>query len=98
MGDFTYVSFRVLVCFAVWGLATGIGLWCKWRWARISMLVFGGIFVAAEPCYLRSCCSRWEAPAEWTSNLLCRSAILMEIRLHTLPGELFPPADSPGEH
>lgn len=46
MGPFMYVFFRVTVCFGVWGLATGIGLWRKWRWARISMLVFGGILVA----------------------------------------------------
>ncbi len=45
MGDFIYVFTRVTVCFCVWGLATGIGLLRKWRWSRISMLVFGGILV-----------------------------------------------------
>src|SRR2546428_7108485 len=44
-GHFGYAFSRVTVCFGVWGLATGIGLWRKWRWARISMLVFGGILV-----------------------------------------------------
>ncbi len=46
MGDFMYLSARVAICFDVWGLATGIGLLRKWRWARISMLAFGGILVA----------------------------------------------------
>ena len=46
MGDFMYVSARVTVCLGVWGLATGIGLLHKWRWARISMLIFGGILVS----------------------------------------------------
>jgi len=45
MGDFMYVFTRVTSCFAVWGLATGIGLLRKWSWARISMLLFGGILV-----------------------------------------------------
>jgi hypothetical protein len=45
MGDFMYVFSRVTACFGIWGLATGIGLWRRWRWARVSMIVFGVILV-----------------------------------------------------
>jgi hypothetical protein len=49
MGHFAHDIFApVVLCMAVWGLATGIGLLRAWRWARISMLVFGNLLAA--PC------------------------------------------------
>lgn len=51
MGHFDHDIFApVLLCMAVWGLATGIGLLRAWRWARISILVFGSVLTA--PCVL----------------------------------------------
>jgi hypothetical protein len=36
----------VMVPVSLWGVVTGIGLMRAWRWARISMLVFGGLLTA----------------------------------------------------
>jgi hypothetical protein len=50
LGNFEHDSTFYLIPLSVWGLATGIGLTRAWRWARISILLFGG-FVAL-PCAL----------------------------------------------
>ncbi len=46
LGYFAHGITPLLLCMAAWGLATGIGLLRAWRWARISMLVFGGLLAA----------------------------------------------------
>ena len=43
IGHFVHDATFVIVPLTVWGLVTGIGLVRAWRWARISMLVFGGL-------------------------------------------------------
>ena len=43
MGHFMHDSSMVLGPMCLWGASTGIGLMRAWRWARISMLVFGGL-------------------------------------------------------
>jgi hypothetical protein len=41
IGHFVHDSSFVLIPMSLWGVATGIGLRRGWRWAQISMLVFG---------------------------------------------------------
>ena len=43
LGHFTHDSCLLMIPVSAWGVATGIGLRRAWRWARISMLVFGGL-------------------------------------------------------
>lgn len=43
MGHFDHAVTLVMVPLSVWGVATGFGLKRAWRWAWISMLVFGGL-------------------------------------------------------
>jgi len=43
LGHFTHDFTLVLMSSSAWGLATGIGLRRAWRWAWISMLVFGAL-------------------------------------------------------
>jgi hypothetical protein len=43
MGHFVHDFAFVLAVMSAWGVATGIGLGRAWRWAWISMLVFGGL-------------------------------------------------------
>lgn len=50
MGHSMHDSTMVMVPMSLWGVATGIGLMRAWRWAWISMLVFGGLLVT--PCTL----------------------------------------------
>jgi len=45
---FAHDTVPLLFCMTAWGLATGIGLLRAWRWARISMLIFGGLLDAAQ--------------------------------------------------
>lgn len=45
LGHFTHDSCLFMIPVSAWGVATGIGLRRAWRWARISMLVFGGLLV-----------------------------------------------------
>lgn len=47
MGHFVHVFARVLRIMSIWGMATGIGLTLAWRWARVSMLIFGGLLTAS---------------------------------------------------
>ncbi len=51
LSHFLHDSALVVVPFCGWGLASGIGLTRAWPWARISMLVFGGLLalVSAVP-------------------------------------------------
>ena len=43
IGNFAVeASFYIFPC-CLWGLATGFGILRAWRWARISMLVFGAL-------------------------------------------------------
>jgi hypothetical protein len=46
LGHFTHGFAPVLTAMSIWGLATGIGLRRAYRWAWISMLVFGGLLTA----------------------------------------------------
>jgi hypothetical protein len=46
MGSFYHDNIVWTLLFAAWGLATGIGLLRAWRWARISTLIFSGLFSA----------------------------------------------------
>jgi hypothetical protein len=44
MGHFSHDIFApLLLCLALWGIATGVGFLRAWRWARVSMLVFGSV-------------------------------------------------------
>jgi hypothetical protein len=45
MREFFYLSSFVCLFFGMWGLATGIGLHKRWRWARVSMLFFSGLVI-----------------------------------------------------
>jgi hypothetical protein len=47
LGHFQHDSTFLLVPMSLWGVATGIGLMRAWRWARISMLVFGGLLATS---------------------------------------------------
>jgi hypothetical protein len=47
LGNFTHAFAPVLAALSLWGVATGIGLRRAYRWAWISMLVFGGLVTAA---------------------------------------------------
>ena len=53
MGHFMHAFSGVTVCFGVWGLATGVGLWRKWPWARICSPSAAFSWLS-EPFYLRS--------------------------------------------
>jgi hypothetical protein len=46
LGHFTHAVAPVLAAMSLWGVATGIGLRRAYRWAWISMLVFGGLLTA----------------------------------------------------
>lgn len=46
LGHFMHDSAMVTGPMSLWGVATGIGLMRAWRWARISMLLFGGLVVS----------------------------------------------------
>ncbi len=41
LSHFMHDSSLVVLPFCAWGLATGMGLTRAWRWARVSLLVFG---------------------------------------------------------
>ena len=43
LGHFTHDSCLLMIPVSALGVVTGIGLRRAWRWARISMLVFGGL-------------------------------------------------------
>jgi hypothetical protein len=43
MGHFMHDFTLALAAMSAWGVATGIGLGRAWRWAWISMLMFGGL-------------------------------------------------------
>ena len=57
MGSFYRGNMIWFLCFAAWGLVTGIGLLRAWRWARFSTLTFSGLLAAfclvAEVGFLR---------------------------------------------
>ena len=46
MSAFAYGSAPGSVLYGALGIATGIGLLRAWRWARVSMLVFGSLIIA----------------------------------------------------
>ena len=46
LGHVQHDSAMVMVPMSLWGVVTGIGLMRAWRWARISMLAFGGLLTA----------------------------------------------------
>ena len=46
LGHFTHAFAPVLAVMSLWGVAAGIGLRRAYRWAWISMLVFGGFLTA----------------------------------------------------
>jgi hypothetical protein len=46
MSAFAYGSAPGFVLYGALGIATGIGLLRAWRWARVSMLVFGSLIIA----------------------------------------------------
>jgi len=80
---FTHDIFApLLICLGLWGLMTGIGLFKAWRWARISMLVFGGLIASA--------CSLFAVPffvvsadgSAWQSVLAIR---IIGVLMFTLP-------------
>lgn len=52
LGKFEHDATFYLIPLSAWGLATGIGLTRGWRWARVSMLVFGSLL--ALPCAILS--------------------------------------------
>jgi hypothetical protein len=43
IGHFVHDATLFVIPPAIWGLASGIGLIRAWRWARISMLLFGAL-------------------------------------------------------
>jgi hypothetical protein len=47
LAHFQHDSTMVMVPMSLWGVATGIGLMRAWRWARISMLVFGSLLATS---------------------------------------------------
>lgn len=46
LGNFAHAISPLVLCMGAWGLATAIGLFRAWRWARISMLVFSSLLSA----------------------------------------------------
>jgi hypothetical protein len=55
MGHFMHDSTMVMGPMFLWGVATGIGLMRSWRWARISMLVFGGLLATSCTLLMVGC-------------------------------------------
>lgn len=49
MGHFMHDFALLMAAMSAWGLATGIGLGRAWRWAWVSMLVFGGLLALICP-------------------------------------------------
>ena len=47
MGHFMHDSAMVCLPVSLWGVATGIGLMRAWRWAWISMVVFGSLLATS---------------------------------------------------
>jgi hypothetical protein len=86
MGHFMYAFSRVTVCFGVWGLATGIGLWRKWPWARISMLVFGVILVAFGALLPAVLMLPLGGAAEWTWKFILLKVVGLALLLLVLAG------------
>jgi len=80
LGQFMYATSWVWICFGGWGVITGIGILRKWRWARISMLVFCGIlaliggFVFLVMLVLPS-----RDPNGWTRELILGKAFIIAI-------------------
>jgi hypothetical protein len=80
MGHFMYASSRVMVCFGGWGLITGTGILRKWRWARISMLVFCAILVIIGSFLLFGMLVMPSGePTGWTWQLILGKALLVAI-------------------
>lgn len=86
MGDFMYVFSRVAVCFGLWGLATGIGLWRRWRWARISMIVFGFILVASGALLPVAMLLPVGGAADWTWKSILLKVMWLALLLLLLAG------------
>jgi cbb3-type cytochrome oxidase subunit 3 len=59
LGHFTHGFAPVLMAMSIWGVATGIGLRRAYRWAWISMLVFGGLLTAACTLPMVPCLLMW---------------------------------------
>jgi len=55
LGHFTHGIAPVLTVMSLWGMATGIGLRRAYRWAWISMLVFGGLLTATCTLLIMPC-------------------------------------------
>jgi hypothetical protein len=86
MGAFMYVFFRVTVCLGVWGLTTGVGLWRKWSWARISMLVFGVILVVCGALIPVLMLLPVGGVATWTWKLILVKVVWLALLLLVLAG------------
>lgn len=79
-GRFSHATSWVWICCGGWGLATGIGLLRKWRWARISMLVFGAIVaVIGSFMFLVILVAPLRDPRGWTLELIVGKVLLLAI-------------------
>jgi hypothetical protein len=85
LGHFTNEIFAPLVlCLALWGLTTGIGLLRAWRWAWVSIIVFEGLITLA--------CSLLAVPfllmsgegSTWQSVLLIRAVGVLILAVLTV--------------
>ena len=43
IGNFTYEASFFVIPLSLWGILTGLGLTRAWRWARVSILLFGAL-------------------------------------------------------
>jgi hypothetical protein len=80
LGRFMYVTSWVWISFGGWGVITGIGILRKWRWARISMLVFCGILVFIGGfMFLVMLVLPSRDPNGWTRELIFGKALIVAI-------------------
>lgn len=85
MGEFRrlgYTSSWVAIFLGSWGVITGIGILRKWRWARISMLVFCGILVIiGGSIFLVMLLTPLRDPRGWTRELVFGKILVSAILL-----------------
>jgi hypothetical protein len=79
-GRFSHATSSVWILLGGWGVATGIGLLRKWRWARISMLVFCFILVIIGSfLFLVILVAPSRDPRGWTLELIFGKVLLMAV-------------------
>jgi hypothetical protein len=81
-GRFSHASSWLWIFFGSWGLATGIGLLLKGRWARISMLVFCVILmIVGSFLFLVILVAPLRVPGGWTLGFILGKVLILAFLL-----------------